>query len=85
MNNLSNMISSIIGFLLILLILFSWFFFAIAIVAALVVPLTWIYAQITDRSYDSVCDTSDLIYRLNQIGKWTIVIGLGFFLISLIF
>jgi hypothetical protein len=85
MNNLSNTISSLIGFILILLILFSSFFLAIAIVAAMIVPLTWIWGLITDQSYDRVCDNSEFIYRLNQIGKWTLVIGLGFLLIWLIF
>jgi len=85
MNNLSNTISSLIGFILILLILFSSFFVAIAIVAAMIVPLTWIWGLITDQSYDRVCDNSEFIYRLNQIGKWTLLIGLGFLLIWLIF
>ncbi len=84
-NNLSNTISSLIGFILILLILFSSFFVAIAIVAAMIVPLTWIWGLITDQSYDRVCDNSEFIYQLNQIGKWTLVIGLGFLLMWLIF
>jgi hypothetical protein len=84
-NSLSNTISSLIGFILILLILFSSFFVAIAIVAAMIVPLTWIWGLITDQSYDRVCDNSEFIYQLNQIGKWTLVIGLGFLMVWIIF
>jgi hypothetical protein len=58
---------------------------AIAIVAAMIVPLTWTWGLITGQSYDRVCDNSEFIYQLNQIGKWTLVIGLGFLLMWLIF
>lgn len=72
--------------MLILAITFGGFvFLTLAIVGALIVPLTYIWGLITDQSYDRVCDNSEFIYRLNQIGKWTLVIGLGFLLIWLIF
>ena len=50
-------------------------FVSVALIAAAIVPLTWVYGLITGQTYDRVCDNSQILYRLNQIGKWTIVIG----------
>lgn len=50
---------------------------AIACVSVLIVPITWIFGIVTGQSYDRVCDNSEIIYNLNKIGKWTLVIGIG--------
>ena len=74
---LKNLISFVISLGLCIMVLFGISLISLAIVSALVVPLTWIWGIFTNQSYDRVCDNSQFIYQLNQIGKWTIVIGIG--------
>jgi len=74
---LTNLISFVISLGLFIMVLFGISLISVAIVSALVVPLTWIWGIFTNQSYDRVCDNSQFIYQLNQIGKWTIVIGIG--------
>jgi hypothetical protein len=76
--------------LLVLVIIFlvlisSGLFLAVAIASAAVVPITWLWGLMTGQSYDRVCDNSEIVYRLNQLGKWTIFIGIAFTFIGLIF
>ena len=78
-------ISIILLVLLVLFLISSGLFLSVAIFSAAVVPLTWIWGLITGQSYDRVCDNSEVIYKLNQIGKWTIVIGIAICLIGLVF
>lgn len=78
-------ISIILLVLLVLFLISSGLFLSVAIFSAAVVPLTWMWGLITGQSYDRVCDNSEVIYKLNQIGKWTIVIGIAICLIGLVF
>ena len=78
-------ISIILLVLLVLFLISSGLFLSVAIFSAAVVPLTWIWGLITGQSYDRVCDNSEVIYKLNQIGKWTIVIGIAICLMGLVF
>lgn len=75
--NLNQALSFLIVLVLLLVVVFSGVFLSVAIAAAAIVPLTWIWGLLTGQSYDRVCDNSEIIYRLNQLGKWTIVIGLA--------
>lgn len=75
--NLNQALSFLIVLVLLLVVVFSGVFLSVAIAAAAIVPLTWIWGFLTGQSYDRVCDNSEIIYRLNQLGKWTIVIGLA--------
>jgi len=75
--SLGNALSLLVILFLILVILFSGVFIAIAIMSAAIVPVTWLFGVFTGQSYDRVCDNSEIVYRLNQVGKWTIVIGLA--------
>ena len=78
-------ISIILLVLLVLFLISSGLFLSVAIFSAAVVPLTWMWGLITGQSYDRVCDNSEVIYKLNQIGKWTIVIGIAICLMGLVF
>jgi hypothetical protein len=78
-------ISIILLILLVLFLISSGLFLSVAIFSAAVVPLTWMWGLITGQSYDRVCDNSEVIYKLNQIGKWTIVIGIAICLMGLVF
>lgn len=71
--------------LTILLSLFLFIFLPLAILSMLVVPLTFIYAKLTDRSYNFICDQSSMLYRLNNLGQWSWVFATAFFLVYLIF
>lgn len=82
---LGRTISIILIILLVLFLISSGLFLSLAIFSAAVVPLTWIWGLISGQSYDRVCDNSEIIYKLNQIGKWTIAIGLSIALFGLVF
>jgi len=82
---LNRALSLLIIFVLAILVLFSGFFIALAILSASIVPLTWIWGLLTGQSYDRVCDNSEIVYKLNQLGKWTIVIGLSLLLVYFIY
>jgi hypothetical protein len=81
---LGNIFSLLILLFIVILILGAGVFLSIAILSAGIVPLTWIWGLISGQSYDRVCDNSEVLYRLNQIGKWTIVIGCSFLLVYLL-
>lgn len=57
---------------------------ALCVVGALIVPLTYAWGLLTNQSYDRVCDNSEIIYKLNQVGKWTLVISVGMLIIWLV-
>jgi hypothetical protein len=67
-----------------IILLASGLFITIALIGASIVPLTWLYGIITGQSYERVCDNSEILYQLNRIGKWTIIILIGILLIKLI-
>lgn len=70
----SKALSLLVILVILLIIFFSGLFITIALIGASVVPLTWIWGLLTGQSYDRVCDNSEIIYRLNQIGKWTLLV-----------
>ena len=84
-----NTIKNYIGIIFLMIILAIAFggvvVLALEIVSALIVPMTYLWGMITNQSYDRVCDNSEIVYRLNQWGKWTLLIALGMFVIWLFF
>ena len=82
---LNRALSLLVTFIVIMMVLFSGLFIALAIAAAAIVPLTWIWGLLTGQSYDRVCDNSEIVYKLNQLGKWTIAIGIAVLLVYIIF
>ena len=81
MGKLSNVLSALISLGIVILMCFGTVFIAVAIMSALIVPLTWGWGLLTDQSYDRVCDNSEIVYQLNQFGKWTIVICVALLLL----
>lgn len=79
--NTNNIISLILLLILVILAFGGIILIAIALISALIVPLTFLWGLITGQSYDRVCDNSEFIYRLNQYGKWALIIGAGLALI----
>jgi len=81
-----NKALSLLVLVVILLVLISsGLFLAVAIASAAVVPITWLWGLLTGQSYDRVCDNSEIVYRLNQLGKWTIFLGISICFIGLVF
>ena len=72
-----NTIKNYIGIIFLMIILAIAFggvvVLALAIVSALIVPMTYLWGMITNQSYDRVCDNSEIVYRLNQWGKLNIL------------
>lgn len=65
---------SLLVILVILAIVFGIaIFLSIAALSAAIVPLTFIFGLCTGQSYDRVCDNSEIVYKLNQLGKWSLV------------
>ena len=50
-------------------------FIAIALVSILIVPLTWLYAKLSGQSYNFTIDQSNMLYKLNNFGQWSLLIG----------
>jgi hypothetical protein len=83
--NTNNIISLILLLILVILAFGGIILIAIALMSALIVPLTFLWGLITGQSYDRVCDNSEFIYRLNQYGKWSLLIVFGIALMFLLF
>lgn len=65
---------SLLVILVILTLIFGLtLFLSIAALSAVIVPLTFIFGLCTGQSYDRVCDNSEIVYKLNQLGKWSLV------------
>jgi hypothetical protein len=65
------------GILLILSIFISiYILLSIVAMSILIVPLTFIYAKLVGQSYNFTIDQSDILYKLNKIGQYTIIIVL---------
>lgn len=59
--------------------------FAIAVFAAAIVPLTWVFGIINGRGYSQTCDVSETLFKLNQLGRWTWAVLLGLTIIYHLF
>lgn len=68
---------NLIGFIILCMIIVSIpILIGFIIISIFIVPLTWLYAQITGQSYSFICDQSELLYRLNKYGKIALFCGL---------
>jgi hypothetical protein len=78
----SKALSLLVLLFILIILAFSGLFITIALIGASVVPLTWIWGLLTGQSYERVCDNSEIIYRLNQIGKWTLLVLIALLIIK---
>lgn len=69
------------------ILFFFGIFIGICLAAAslIVVPITLLWSICTGQSYSTVCDSSDILYKLNKIGKWTFAVIVGLYLLTLLF
>mgnify|MGYP006883155976 CR=1 FL=1 len=84
METISNIIGSILRMGFFILIISIPFLIALAYGCLIVTALTWVYSLITNQDYYFVCDQSEILYKINQVGKWTGVVT-GLFIIFWIF
>lgn len=77
-------LSLLVLVVILLILLFSGLFITIALIGASVVPLTWIWGILTGQSYERVCDNSEIVYRLNQIGKWTLLVLIALLILKVV-
>lgn len=77
-------LSLLVLVVILLILLFSGLFVTIALIGASVVPLTWIWGLLTGQSYERVCDNSEIVYRLNQIGKWTLLVLIALLILKVV-
>jgi len=82
---MENLLSKIWKIGLIILVLTLIFGIVIIIIIGVssvaTLGLTWIYAKSTGQSYEMSCHTSDFIWKMNQWGKQSLVIGIILFLL----
>ena len=80
---------ALINLLTLLLIIFVLVFFqlflVLAVMSIFIVPATWVYAQLNGQSYNFTIDQSNMLYKLNILGQWSLVIGGSIMFISLLF
>jgi hypothetical protein len=72
---MKTIISYLVFFFLLLLFVAFKIFLALAIVSMLIVPLTWGYAKLAGQSYNFTIDQSNMLYKLNKFGQWSLLIG----------
>ena len=70
--------------LILTLFIFIKVFIAVCFLSVLIVPLTWIYSKIAGQSYYFTIDQSQILYKLNKIGQWSIVIAIAILLYNMI-
>jgi hypothetical protein len=74
--NLLSTLLKLSGILLILSLFISVYIaLSVAIASMLVVPGTYLYSLISGNSYNFICDQSEILYKLNKIGQYVIVIS----------
>lgn len=88
METISELISRIINIGIWLLILMMILIIPIIIACMIVTGFTYLYSIITKNDYDFICDQSQILYTINQIGKVSATISglfiLGIFALDLI-
>jgi hypothetical protein len=74
---MNKAISYLVLFLVVLLVFAFKVLIGLAVLSILIVPLTWIYSKIVGQSYNFTIDQSNMLYKLNKFGQWSLVIGLS--------
>jgi len=74
---MNKAISYLVLFLLILLVFAFKILIGLAVLSMLIVPITWIYSKIVGQSYNFTIDQSNILYKLNIFGQWSLILGLS--------
>lgn len=79
-------IFKLIGVMLVILVFFAIkIFIGLAIISISVVPATYLYCVISGKSYSSTIDSSNILYKLNIMGQWSIISAFAILIFYLIF
>lgn len=78
------LINLLILVIIVLTIVFFQLFLLLAFLSMFIVPATWVYAQLNGQSYHFTIDQSNMLYKLNILGQWSLVIGGAIMLFSLL-
>lgn len=76
-----QMLNLLILLIIVLCVVFFQLFLGLVALSIMIVPLTWVYAQLMGQSYSYTIDQSNLLYKLNILGQWSLIIGGGLFLL----
>ena len=79
------LINLLILVIIVLTIVFFQLFLVLAFLSMFIVPATWVYAQLNGQSYHFTIDQSNMLYKLNILGQWSLVIGGAIMFFSLLF
>jgi len=79
------LINLLILVMIVLTIVFFQLFLVLAFLSMLIVPATWVYAQLNGQSYSFTIDQSNMLYKLNILGQWSLVIGGAIMFFTLLF
>ena len=79
-----SLINLLILVIIVLTIVFFQLFLLLAFLSMFIVPATWAYAQLNGQSYHFTIDQSNMLYKLNILGQWSLVIGGAIMLFSLL-
>lgn len=60
-------------------------FVSLVLLSMLIVPLTFLYSLIVGQSYNFTIDQSNILYKLNKFGQWSLTIFGSILLLDLIF
>ena len=85
MQYLNSLLKLIVFLMLIAFIFAIKIFIGLAILSILIVPLTFIYSLTSGRSYNSIIDSSNILYKLNKFGQWSMIVSLAILLFYFIF
>jgi len=85
MQYLNSLLKLIVFLMLIALIFAIKIFIGLAILSILIVPLTFIYSLTSGRSYNSIIDSSNILYKLNKFGQWSMIVSSAILLFYFIF
>lgn len=76
-NILKNTLSILLILFVICCVVMIHLLVGLAILSIIAVPITYFYSLTTGQSYSQVCDSSNIIYNLNRIGKYSFIILLS--------
>lgn len=85
MQYLNSLLKLIVFLMLIAFIFAIKIFIGLAILSILIVPLTFIYSLTSGRSYNSIIDSSNILYKLNKFGQWSMIVSSAILLFYFIF
>ncbi len=81
---MKTLISYILLIILIGLVFALNAFIALSIISMVIVPLTYLYSLIIGKSYNFVIDQSNILFKINKIGQWSLLICGSFLIVRYI-